>query len=52
MTSARTPELSGNDAALIRSLYPTLRRFAGAMGPAEVEPDDLVQEALVRTLRH
>lgn len=27
MTPTRTPGLSGNDAALIRSLYPTLHRF-------------------------
>jgi len=51
MTSARTAALSGDDTSLIRSLYPTLRRFAGAVGSSEVDPDDLVQEALVRTIR-
>lgn len=31
--------------------YPGLRRFAAVTGPAEVDPDDLVQEALTRTMR-
>jgi len=35
---------------LIMQLYPTLRRIAAVAGPVEMEPDDLVQEALVRTL--
>ena len=35
---------------LIAELYPALRRIAAVAGPIEVEPDDLVQEALVRTL--
>jgi len=36
---------------LFRDLYPSLRRFAAVVGPLEVEPDDLVQEAVVRVLR-
>jgi RNA polymerase sigma factor (sigma-70 family) len=36
---------------LFRALYPGLRRFAAAVGPIEVDPDDLVQDALVRVLR-
>jgi RNA polymerase sigma-70 factor (ECF subfamily) len=40
-----------DESAVIAELYPALRRFAGAVGPIEVDPDDLVQEALVRTLR-
>lgn len=36
---------------LITFLYPALRRIAAAAGSVDVEPDDLVQEALVRTLR-
>jgi RNA polymerase sigma-70 factor (ECF subfamily) len=51
MTVARATDLSGDDTTLIRNLYPKLRRFAGAVGPHEVDPDDLVQEALVRTIR-
>jgi DNA-directed RNA polymerase specialized sigma24 family protein len=40
----------GRDAVLFAELYPSLRRFAAAVGPTEVEPDDLVQEALARVL--
>lgn len=39
------------DAVALRTMYERLRRFAGAVGPWEVEPEDLVQEALVRALR-
>jgi RNA polymerase sigma factor (sigma-70 family) len=38
-----------NDATL-RLLYPRLRRFAAVVAPAEVGPDDLVQEALEKLL--
>ena len=31
--------------------YEGLRRFAAAVGPPDVEPDDLVQEAFARVLR-
>ena len=34
----------------IDSLYPSLRRFAAVTAPSDVEPDDLLQEALVRVL--
>jgi DNA-directed RNA polymerase specialized sigma24 family protein len=37
--------------ALITSLYPALRKIAAVAGSVDIEPDDLVQEALVRTLR-
>jgi RNA polymerase sigma-70 factor (ECF subfamily) len=40
----------GDDGALFQDLYPALRRFAGAIRPAGVDADDLVQEALARTL--
>ena len=47
-----TPEpVVDADAALFAQLYPTLRRFAAAAGPTDVDPDDLVQEAVARTLR-
>ena len=36
---------------LITSLYPSLRRIAAVAGSFDIEPDDLVQEALMRTLR-
>jgi len=34
----------------LRALYPPLRRFAAVVGPIKIDPDDLVQEALVRAL--
>lgn len=36
---------------LITSLYPSLRKIAAVAGSVDIEPDDLVQEALMRTLR-
>jgi RNA polymerase sigma factor (sigma-70 family) len=36
---------------LFAEMYDRLRRFAGAVGPWDMEPDDLLHEALVRTLR-
>ncbi len=39
------------DAELFEELYPELRRFAAATGPVEVDPDDLVQEAVAQALR-
>ena len=41
-----------DDAALFTRLYPSLRAFAAVTGSADVEPDDLVQEAVARTLRN
>jgi RNA polymerase sigma-70 factor (ECF subfamily) len=41
-----------DDDAVFETIYPALRRFAAATGPAEMDPDDLVQEAVARTLRH
>jgi DNA-directed RNA polymerase specialized sigma24 family protein len=35
----------------LREAYPALRRFAAVVGPPDVEPDDLVQDAFVRVLR-
>lgn len=34
----------------IDELYPSLRRFAAVAAPSDMEPDDLLQEALVRVL--
>jgi RNA polymerase sigma-70 factor (ECF subfamily) len=39
------------DGRALAATYPTLRRFAAVVGPPDVEPDDLVQEAFVRALR-
>lgn len=43
--------IAAGDRLLIDELYPALRRFAATVGSYDIEPDDLVQEALVRTLR-
>ena len=43
-------ELDQEERELIHALYADLRRIAAVAGPIEAEPDDLVQEALVRTL--
>lgn len=43
--------LDERERELITSLYPALRRIAAVAGSFDVEPDDLVQEALMRTLR-
>ena len=43
-----TPE---SEADLFARLYPSLRRFAAVAGPTDVEPDDLVQEAVAQALR-
>ena len=45
-----SPEGTQADEALFAALYPALRRFAAAVRPPEVDADDLVQEALARTL--
>jgi RNA polymerase sigma-70 factor, ECF subfamily len=39
------------DEEIFAELYPGLRRFAAVYGPSHVDPDDLVQEALLRTLQ-
>jgi RNA polymerase sigma factor (sigma-70 family) len=39
-----------DDEAIFRALYDSLHRFAAGVGPREIEPDDLVQEAVTRTL--
>jgi len=40
-----------DDAGLFAELYPALRRFAAAVSSLGTDPDDLVQEAVARTLR-
>ena len=44
-------QLEDREATMIAELYPSLRAFASVVAPAEEDPNDLVQEALVRTLR-
>jgi RNA polymerase sigma-70 factor (ECF subfamily) len=38
------------DDVVFARLYPSLRRFAATIRPPEVDPDDLVQDALARVL--
>ncbi len=45
--------MTGGDSAAFADLYGPLRRFAAIVRSPDMDPDDLVQEALVRTLaRH
>ena len=37
--------------AIVDEIYPPLRRFAAVVAPVDLEPDDLLQEALVSVLR-
>ncbi len=49
----RTDAPPATDYAIFEALYPDLRRFAAVVGDADMDPDDLVQDALVSTLhRH
>ena len=41
-----------DETRIFAELYPSLRRFAAVVGPIETDPDDLLQEAVARTLRH
>lgn len=40
------------ESRIFAELYPSLRRFAAVVGPIESDPDDLLQEAVARVLRH
>lgn len=44
-------KLDDDEHRLIAELYPSLRRFASAVRPPGEDGNDLVQEALLRTLR-
>jgi len=45
-----TMEQTRVDKTVFGDLYPQLRRFAAVVSPMEVDPHDLVQDALERTL--
>jgi RNA polymerase sigma-70 factor (ECF subfamily) len=51
MRRGPAPHLEDAEATLIARLYPHLRSFASVVAPVHEDPNDLVQEALVRTLR-
>ncbi len=40
-----------SDFEIFADLYPKLRRFAAVVADLDMEPDDLVQDALAATLR-
>jgi RNA polymerase sigma factor (sigma-70 family) len=48
---AATEPVETSESAVFRSVYPPLHRLASVVCPVEADPDDLVQEALVRVLR-
>jgi RNA polymerase sigma-70 factor (ECF subfamily) len=45
------PSADRSDDEVFRPLYRPLRRFAAVVAPSDVEPEDLLQDALVATLR-
>jgi len=47
---AKRSSIEDEERELIIALYPGLRRIAAVAGDVDIEPDDLVQEALVRTM--
>lgn len=51
MTREAMSYLDQVETSLVASLYPALRSFASVVAPAGEDPNDLVQEALLRTLR-
>jgi RNA polymerase sigma factor (sigma-70 family) len=48
---SRPADPGEDDDQLFARLYPALRRFAAAVAPREIDPDDLLQEATARALR-
>lgn len=40
------------ESQIFADCYPALRRFTAVVGPVECDPDDLLQEAVARVLRH
>jgi RNA polymerase sigma factor (sigma-70 family) len=51
MCATHPERLDGRDRRLIEELYPSLRRFASAVRVPGEDGNDLVQEALLRTIR-
>ncbi len=41
-----------DESQIFANCYPALRRFAAVVGPDECDPDDLLQEAVARALKH
>ena len=51
MGDVRSMGLAADERTLIRQLYPPLQRFAAVVAPADVDPEDLVQDAFLRVIR-
>ena len=51
MTQGVTSHLDQSETNLVAGLYPQLRAFASVVAPSHEDPNDLVQEALLRALR-
>lgn len=47
----RSIGLAADERTLISQLYPPLQRYAAVVAPADVDPEDLVQEAFLRVIR-
>ena len=50
-TGGRADVQDDLDGALFAELYPKLRRFAAVVAPLDLDPDDLLQEAVAQALR-
>ena len=51
MGEVRSIGLATDERMLIKQLYPPLQRYAAVVAPADVDPEDLVQEAFLRVIR-
>ena len=49
-TPTSAPPANNEDGQIFAALYPSLRRYAAVIGSLTDNPDDLVQEAVARTL--
>ncbi len=47
---AANTQIHPDDALAIEEMYPALRRFAAVVAPYDVEPDDVLHDALLRVL--
>ena len=45
-------DVDDHEATWFREAYPALRRSAAVLAPHDLDPDDLLQEAVARALRH
>jgi RNA polymerase sigma factor (sigma-70 family) len=50
-TTSSSANARADEAEALRAIYGQLRRFAAVVAPLDLDPDDLVQEALLKALR-